>query len=212
MIPWRVLGVGVGLLVIAGLTLFVGSVRGKELDGPARLATLFREGQVPPDVRIVSALLLPSGEKVVRLERETAPEATPGDGRGAPWQELVLVEFPRMASVGRLFPRPEGGDDDEGPSPASEASRQAVRWHKDPSFAFHAEVQEGRIGWDRWEAEFRVTRAYFEGGGWKEMARVNLAQEGRALVLFVSWPEESSWSEAELEQLLRRIAMLPPAE
>lgn len=218
MSPWRVLGAGVGLLVIAGLTLFVGSVRGKELDGPARLATLFREGHVPPDTRLAAALLLPSGEKVVRLEREPAAEASSeegGDGGSASWDELVLVEYPSMASVGRLFPRPqgdEGDEDDQGPSPATEASRKAVRWKKDPSFAFHAEVHDGRIAWDRWEAEVRVERAYFEGGGWKESARVNLGQQGRALVLFVTWPEKCSWSEAQLEELLRRIAMLPPKE
>lgn len=208
----RVLGVGLALALLAGAFALLATVRGGPADGEALLAAWFQDGRRPEGARVVEALELPSGATTVRLEHP--PE------QGAGWDELVFVRYPAPEAVAALFPEkkegePGGGGPGAGGPPRADGeeddAQRIERWRADPSFAFHTEVHAGRIVWDRWEAELRVERAWLEGGGWQECARVDLAQKGRPLVLFVRWPRDEAWSEADLRALLRRIAMLPPS-
>lgn len=210
MSPLRVLGVLLGLALLAAALGLAGAGGGGPLDPDPLVASIFRGGALPEGYAVAEASRLRSGERVLRLVRAGA------EGSAAP-EELVLVRFPSLRTAAELF-RDEGdgsgGDGGGGRGPGGaqrKASADVQRWTKDPSFAFHLEIERGRVAWDRWQAEFRVERAYREGGGTQELTSVNLAQEERPLVLFARWPEASGHAQVELERLLGSIAMLPPA-
>jgi len=197
------LGITAGLLVVLAAVASLFAVRGGSVDGAEIIAATFRDAKPPFGVALEEAARLPSGEVVCRLGRPT--------GGGPEPDELVLVEYPSMDGLATLFPPADDEeDDDEGPN--TEASEKKLRWDEDPSFAFTADVEAGRIAWERWQADFVVVRAYLEGGSWRESARVNLGQEGRALALFVRWPPETLHSQADLQRVLRSIEMLAPGE
>lgn len=208
MSPLRVLGVLLGLALLAAALGLAGASGGGPLDPDPLVASTFRGGALPAGYSVAEASRLPSGERVLRLVREGA------EGSAAP-EELVLVRFPSLRKAAGLFRDDGGGGGPSrggGPDGAQrKASADVQRWTKDPSFAFHLEIERGRVAWDRWQADFRVERAYREGGGTQELTSVNLAQEERPLVLFARWPEASGHAQAELERLLGSIAMLPPA-
>jgi hypothetical protein len=192
------------LALVAGVLVGIARLGGGGEGARALAASVFLSGAPPAGFEVAEATHLASGEDVLRLERSA--EAASGAGPEALW----LVRYPSLGAAAQLF---AAGDFlEEGPGPGTQASLDKLRWDKDPSFTFHTEVESGFVAWDRWQADYRVERVYREGGGWQELSRVNLGQQGRALVLFARWPAGTSHSKAELERLVRTIAMLPPEE
>ena len=226
-----VLGIALGLGVLAGtlallLQLGLFQLGGGRIDGAARVAELFRDGRTPFDLELAEAVRLPGGEVLVRLERPGAEpssgaelasgSAAPGDGTSAKPREVVLVEYSSPAAAAALFRRPEGVERSPRRRRAKErernreASAQLLRWEEDPSFAWHTTIERDEIQWSRWRADLVVERSFREGGGWRDSARVNLAQPGRALVLFAHWPDETPVDRDVLGRLLRSIQMSEP--
>ena len=204
-----VLGVAIGLILLlaCGFTLFSG--RTGSVDGAEKLSAYF-EGEVPFGLELEEAAKLPGGEIVVRLETVGAEEVD-GSGSLEEHDEIVFVEYPSMKGIGRLFQSGRRNDDDDD-GPNTEASASKLKWDKDPSFGFAATMKVDKIAWDRWQADYSVVRAYMKGGGWQESIRVNLGQEKRPLAMFVRWPRETEHSLEHLEDILRRIHMLPMEE
>ena len=77
-----------------------------------------------------------------------------------------------------------------------------------PDYDWHTTILRDVVSWRAWSADLAVERAFFEGGSWRDSARVNLSQAGRHLVLFAQWPEATEVSEERLIALLGRIKLL----
>ncbi len=208
-----VLGIALGLGVLISSLAFLFQMglfrlgQGR-IDGAARVAELFRDGRTPFDLELAEAVRLPGGEVLVRLERPDAG-ASPGTELVEP-REVVLVEYRSPTAAAALFRRPESDVPRwrrRGNKESREASAKLLRWEEDPSFAWHTTIERDESQWSRWRADLVVERSFREGGGWRDSARVNLAQPGRALVLFAHWPDETPVDRDVLGRLLRSIAM-----
>jgi hypothetical protein len=190
-----VLGVVVGLLVLAMCALAVLRPRGGgAVDLDERAAALLRDGTPPAGWVAVGASRLSGGERVLRLERAPDADADPG----AP-EACLLVEYPSSSAVTALFRvREESGES---------ASRRKLDWERDPDFAWHATLERGELEWGAWRAPFAIERAFQEGGGFRDAARVDLSRPRRPLVLHALWPAEVPAAHAPLRALLPAIRM-----
>lgn len=168
----RVLGTLVlVLLTLALVAQLAGAFRAREVDGAARQAELFGTTPLPFGLELAEAVKLPGGESVVRFTRS-------GEGREP--AAATFLEYPSRAAVQPLF---SGLD-------ASDVGWRVQEWQADPKEAWNAIVRRGPLEWGDASTKWVVERAFHAGGGWHEEARVDLGTSGRALVLFVHWPDE----------------------
>lgn len=168
----RVLGtLALVLLTLALVAQLAGVFRAREVDGAARQVELFGAGPLPFGLVLAEAVKLPGGESVVRFARE-------GEGREP--AAATFIEYPSRAAVEGLF----AGLD------APDVGRRVQEWQADPKEAWNAVVRRGPLEWGEWSTKWLVERAFHAGGGWHEEARVDLGTSGRALVLYVHWPDE----------------------
>jgi hypothetical protein len=189
-----VLGVAVGLALLALLVLGLALARGGPIDGEALLAELFEASELPFGLEVDGAATLPLGDRAVLLRcasdwglAEPAPVA------------LSVVVYRDPSDVAQRF---AAGETAEAGQP--DRSRE---WQRDPSFAFQASVDRGELEWGAWRASFVRERAYEKGGGFADTVRVDLSQPGRPAVLFATWPAGVDGAPAALEALLARLRL-----
>ena len=165
-----------GTLALVALTLALGAqlagvFRARAVDGAARQAEYFGSNPPPFGLELAEAVLLPSGESVVRFART---------GAGREPSAATLIEYPSRAPVEGLF---SVGD-------APDVGRRVQEWQADPKEAWNAVVKRGPFEWGEWSTKWVVERAFHAGGGWHEEARIDLSTPGHARVLFLHWPDE----------------------
>ena len=196
-----VLGVTFGLVLLLGLLAML-ALRfvGGAVDGPAKIAEFFGEKPVPFELELSDAVRLPTGDVLVRLERRAGASASSAEPC-----EVILIEYRSPAAVAPLFhvapEESEGG-----------ASARKLEWDKEHAFAWHHTLKKEEIAWGAWSSSLLVERAFREGGGWQDSARVDLSREGRALVLFAQWPDETPVDESKLKELLGALALPSDAQ
>lgn len=179
------------LLALAMMAKLLGSLGGRTVDGAALQQEYF--GAVPPPfgLTLAEAVALPSGEVVVRFART-------GDGREP--SAATLVKYPSRGAVEGLFAT----------GFAPDVGRRVQEWQLDPKEAWNAVVRRGPLEWGEWSTKWIVERAFHAGGGWHEEARVDLGTPGRALVLFVHWPDEIPADEKHVLSLAGSIHLPAP--
>ena len=196
-----------------------------EVNGEERAAELL-DAELPWGLELVESGRRPAGGEVVlrfenggESELDAAAEtdaASDDEAERARPVEVLLVEYKGQGSVGGLFPREgdgEGGGrrrrrrrgtDDETQS----VSERLVKWNEDPSEDWHATVERGELRWGDWSADYAVERSFREGGTWADLARVNLAEPDRPLVLFARYPDGVEANEEDLEVLAGCVRLL----
>lgn len=197
--PVRVLCTFLVLALLLGALAWVGrGLLRPAVDGAALQREYFGASPPPYGLALAAAARLPGGEALVRFER-----AAGGTGP----EELVFLEYPDHGAVETLF-RPVEGEDTEG-----EPGARLEEWEKDPSFAWHVTRKRDQIAWGAWSSKLWIERAFAQGGGWREEARVDLSAPGHARVLFAHWPSGVAIEERALRELLATLALgAPPAD
>ncbi len=201
-----VLGVfALAILVIVGLALFG---RAQTLDGDELAKELFRDGVPPFGLVAADATRFPSRERIARYALPASSE-TP---RSEP-DEVVCVIVPSLEAAEKLFeaagaeeggfgpPREEGDD-------AREASQRLIDWQADPSFAWSTLLKADEVVWSRWEARYRIVRAFRADGTWRDSVRVELSQPQRPLILFAQLPPGVEATDAHVDAVVRTVKML----
>lgn len=199
--PARVLGtfLVLGLLVAALAWIAQGFLRAP-VDGAALQREYFGERAPPYGLSLESAQRLSGGEALVRFTR-------PASGSGP--DELVFLSYPDHEAVEALFRPPE--DMEEGMEDGPE--QRLKEWEKDPSFAWHVTLKRDEISWGAWSSKLWIERAFAQGGGWREEARVDLSAPTQARVLFAHWPTGVAIEERALVELLTTLELgAPPAD
>jgi len=206
-----VYGIAFGLLVFLLLLATPFLVREGKVDGAELLAAFFREDHPPAGFELAEATKAPSGEVVLRLTRkaagpDAAPDATQDASFGAGPVEVLLIELPSAAGVRSLFEYEGEVDDDGRIRVDDEASRKVLEWERKPH-DWHTLLERNEMEWGTWRAPFVTERAFTKAGTWRDSIRVNLAQEGRNLVLFALWPEKVAAEKKALVPWLEAIEM-----
>jgi hypothetical protein len=200
--PLSVLVKSTGLLLVLGAAAWILlRVFAAPVDGAAKQREYFGAGALPFGLELAGATRLATGDTLVRFRR--------AEGTRGPL-EVVFVQYRSAAAVEGLF-RPtvvEGG----GPpgSPGGLGAR-LKEWEREHAFAWHATMKRAEIAWGSWSSKLLVERAFQQGGGWREEARVDLSRPERPLVLFAHWPDDEPVDEGLLQELLEATAAARPA-
>lgn len=189
---WRVLGTAAVLLGLLGLLLPL--ARGlftPLVDGAARQREYFGDTPPPFGLVLAEAVGLPSGETVLRFAR--------AEGESGP-SSVLFVEYPARTAVEELFRAGYTGD----------LGQRIKDWERDPKSEWSATLKRDDLEWASWSTKWLVARSFHAGGGWHEEARVDLSTKGRALVLFVHWPDGVPADEKDVRALLDLYRMPTP--
>jgi len=188
----RVLGTAaLVLLTLALVAQLAGVFRAREVDGAARQSEYFGSGAPPFGLTLAEAVKLPGGETVVRFAQS---------GAGREPSSATFIEYPARAAVEKLFSGLEAPD----------VGRRVQEWQADPKEAWNAIVRRAPLEWGEWSTKLVVERAFHAGGGWHEEARVDLGTPGRALVLYVHWPDEVPADEKHVLALAEALELPQP--
>jgi hypothetical protein len=191
----RVLGTFVALALFLAALAWIGRglfVAG--IDGAEKQREYFGEKAPPFGLALDSAVRLPGGDALVRFAR--------ADGGSGPL-DAVFLEL-RSSSAAQALLRPSPGGEFGG------AAARLKEWEKEKAFAWHMTRKRDDIAWGPWGSKLLIERAYEQGGGWREEARVDLSSPARALVLLTHWPLETPVDEELLHELLGAIVLAPP--
>lgn len=199
--PARVVVTFVVLCVLLGTLAWIAQgFLSPAVDGAALQREYFGEHPPPYGLTLESAGRLPGGEALVRFTRA---------GAGGGPDELVFLSYPDHAAVETLFrPAEEMAEGMEGGP-----GERLKQWEKDPSFAWHFTMKRDVISWGTWSSKLWIERAFAQGGGWREEARVDISAPGKARVLFAHWPTGVAIEERALTELLATLQLgTPPAD
>lgn len=201
------------LLLAVSLPLAVASLNRRHLDLDAFRAQVFGDGAPPAGFAEQAGDALSGGRRALHYVRADA-DADADVGANGP-AELLFVGYPssdaardgfRRTSPSSDAPQPTVGGGASG-EPGESVSARLERWEEDPSFAWSAVLRSGEITWRTWRADLLVERRFHQGGGWHEVARVNLTRKGRPLVLFATWPDEEPVDDDALHAILGTVSL-----
>jgi len=206
---WRVLGTALALLGLIGLTLAVVlGLFARPVDGALLQRQFFGEEPAPFGLERIEATRLASRDVLVRFARPEGVEPGPGEPG-----EVIFQECASRSTLDALF-RPtqlDGGMGGMGGMGGSDLGMKLKEWEQGHGFAWHGTMKRDEIVWGAWRSKLLIERAFLEGGGWREQARVDLSQGGRWLALLAEWPPETPVDEGRLKELLRAVKLAPPA-
>lgn len=228
-----VLGVGLGLVLIAGCALALFQAGSEELDARAVLEEDFMLGELPFGLELERALRFTSGETVVVLtdgsELVVEPEPlTAAEGSGADEEPAEAPALDALEPEIDWAGLPEG---EAGTPPARvflvrynaggarrALSRQfrGLEWQELSEIEATgggAIVEGGRLPWGEFAADFvRERRFRAEPPRFQDQLRANLATPERYWILYAYWPEGRPGSKEPIEALLQALEPRPDSD
>ena len=215
-----VLGIGLGLMLIAVCVATVALYGPRQLDARELLSGSFELGALPEGLVLEpEAIALPMGEQVVTLSDGSAFQLSPAEllaessGREQSSEE-EFVEYD-WRSVGALS---------EGALPArlylvrfprSRAERilasqfRSLEWRdlsEIPSGGGSTVVGGGKLPWAGYEADWVRERRFLEGGSFRDTLRVNLSLGQECWIAYAIWPERAAGAEQVVGECLAAFA------
>ncbi len=190
-----VIGIALGLLVLAGAIAAVVSQRARTIEPDAALESVFAR-ELPFGLVARAGAALPTGERVVAVD-VPSDVAWPRDA-AAP-AELLFGFYRSPGAVSALF----------GAEAAIEDFGQLTQWEQTPDFAFRRPLDQGELEWGAWRAAWRRERSHRDDGTWVDTVRVNLSRERSLVVLFATWPPGVDADAAALVPFLEAAELRP---
>jgi hypothetical protein len=186
----------VALLVLVGLLamLLRGALTGpgsELVDAEAAAAELLAQ-DLPFGLELAGAVRTPGGDRVVTFERS-------GEGEGP--DELLFIDYPDPGRVAAAFRKTD-----------VMLGMKMAEWKKDPKEPWHGTLRLADIGWGPWTARLKIERSFEAGGGWSDLAQVDLSRPKRPRALFARWPREVEASETQLRRILAALRLEPAEE
>lgn len=228
-----VLGVGLGLALIAACVVFVLRQPAGGIDGEARLASAFELGALPYDLEIVNSAKLFQGEESVVLANPRAePEppkieppktespaksestdASEKDASKPPepaeqkprfdWSKIPMGELRPPRQISLMWFPPAAGEAAIRQQ-FGESWRMSVRDLGDEGGL--TEVESGTLVWGPYAPTFAHDRSFEAGHTFRDSLRVNLSTPGQYCVMVVTWPRNSPGSKAHVDEILKALA------
>jgi hypothetical protein len=193
-----VLALFLGIVALVALPLAILSVRSARIDATALRAELFAEGALPDGFEPAESAALSGRRGALRLVRAA-------DGPAGPLpQELLFVRYPSAGAARAAFQQRDPPPAGRMPEPTG---KTLEAWEEDPAFAWSTVLESGEIAWRTWTAELWIERRFHQGGGWHEVARVNLSQKGRPLVLFARFPDGQAVDQEAMRRVLSSVEL-----
>jgi hypothetical protein len=202
-------GIALGLMVLAAAAAFLLVGRGGPVDGRAELQAAFGGASLPFGLEVVSATRMAAGETLVVLERSGAPpepprqEPKPAAGQEPPrvdWSALPIPaaqEPPRQVAL--LL-----ADGARGRAVLDALLRDVVARDRRDLGAEGGTVivDRGRLDFRGWDSDWIHLRTFEAGGTFRDAVRVSLSTPERPCVLTATWPRGSAASKALLDALI----------
>lgn len=210
-------GIALGLMVLAGAAAFLLLGTGGAIDGRAKMTSVFGVADLPFGLQVASGTRMSSGGELVVYEVPGAPpEAAPPepppkvDGQDAPrtdWTKVPIPESsgpPRQASF--LF---VGGE--RGRSVLGDMIRD-VRGGDRGSLGSEGGtvlVERGQLDFRGWDSDWIHLRTYEPGGTFRDAMRISLSTPEQPCVLTATWPRGIPASRPKLEELVSPLVAKP---
>jgi hypothetical protein len=211
------IGVALGLMVLAGAAAFLLLGTGGPMDGAAKMQAVFGAAKLPFGLEISSATRMSSGGELVVYEvpgapvEATAPEASAEvESQEAPptdWSRVPVPSTgapPRQASF--LFVAGERGR-----SVLGEMIREVRGRDRSELGAEGGTVllDRGRLDYRGWDSDWVHLRTYERGGTFRDAMRISLSTPEDPCVLTATWPRGSPGSLAQLQELVSPLVTGP---
>lgn len=189
------------LVVLVGLLVFVAwstvaVLRRAPVDGAAVEAELLG-GPLPFGLVLSEAVRTAGGNRVLTFTRPV-PEGATAEATPSEPIEVVVIDYASSGEVAGQFQKTFG-----------DLGMQMAAWEKDPSKPWHGTLRLADIGWGPWTARLKIERSFLAGGGWEDVAQVDLSRPGKPRVLFVRWPREVEASEPQVLRILAALRIEP---
>lgn len=229
-----VLGVGLGLLVIAVCALMLLRMGPQPLDARAELERDFELGELPFGLAPGGAYRFSSGETVVELTDGRVLGIDVETELESPDAELAPETMLETGTAPPETPKPDWGALPEGEAGTPPARVFLVRYTADgaertlarqfrnlewreladiEALGGRAVVEGGRLRWGEYAPDFvRERRFKADPPRFQDSLRVNLALPGRYWIAYAYWPEGLPGSSAPLEAVLAALGAKPVVE
>ena len=222
-----IIGVGLGLVLIAALSFGLSSRQARTIDGRERLATWFGVEELPLGFEVEGAVLLAGGTEVVRLGRAGAE---PERQRATPAQLKLVGDVRRLLErlLGRIaWSRGDWSTLEEGPKDQPPREVFVMRY---PLRAAKGELErlfsEGRregerggmggigpegghlfirqdlLRWGGYDVRYAIRREFEPGRTFVDSLRANLSRADLACSLVARWSRSEPASAERIEELL----------
>lgn len=221
--PARIIGVSIGLSLIAAAVVFLLVQKTGRIDARSLSADALKVGVMPFGLALTDAFRLPRGEEMVVYEvpgaaveepphppaksPEKSPPATddkPGGEREKfDWKKIAMGEAGRPplsvtlvyhpASIGEAVIKKQFKSLEFGSIEKLGASGGLVA------------VDAGKLEWGEYSPDFVHERLYEAGGTFKDALRVNLSTPGRYCVLQIVWPRGYPGSKDAAKEILKTL-------
>lgn len=204
-----ILGIAFGLMVCAGLVVWLYLSRGGAIDGAAELESAFGVRVLGARYTITDAREMPSGARIVVLDDLAAPAEAPapetrdeGDER-TEWRKVVIPDA--SSSPRRIvftFPKPENG---QAAVDAFFRPGEAQDIADLPKQGGKVVVKSDKIAWRSYGARWVHERAFEPPLTFRDALRVDLSLPQRPCVMTALWSRGEAASRSELETLLAQL-------
>jgi len=210
-----VAGIAAGLMLIAGIFVWLWISRARDIDANEQFRGAFAVQGVPQGWSAVLSQAVPDGlfdlhteQRIVRLVREGAlvePEPTPAPDAKFEWKKLA--EGAPQGEPARLYFAwydPTSGSKDV--ERQLDSHRAVELGMLDEQKGGIVRVDAGKLHWGEYDADF-VHERLFEKGSFRDALRLNLSRPGQFCVLNVLW----KWGEkGSRESAAKVLALFPP--
>ncbi len=207
------LGIALGLMVLAAAAAFLLLGRGGPIDGRAEMVRVFGVADLPFGLQIASATVMPSGEKLVAYAAtDAAPEPArvetppPQPGVMGPRVDWSAVAIPAT----REPPRQATFLIVDGASGRTVINAMVRNLHTPDTKGLGPEggivlIERGRADFRGWESDWVHLRTFEAGGTFRDAMRISISTPDQPVVLTATWPRGSPATREMLDELLKPL-------